>query len=153
MAVFEALPGFRLLVHGISISPGKPTIIGLVGAQPVIGLPGHVASALVVAEVFMTRLVRRLQGENPQSETFDTTVEAELSQNIESAGGREDYIRVRLVKREGTLIAQPIFGKSGLISTLVAADGLLRIPMNTEGCYQGQKVKVMVFDHFTGVFE
>jgi molybdopterin molybdotransferase len=153
MKVFETLSGFQLLVHGISISPGKPTIIGLFGTQPVIGLPGHVASALVVAEVFMTRLIRSLQGEIRLSETLERSVEAELSQNIESAGGREDYIRVKLVKHNGALIAEPVFGKSGLISTLVAADGLLRIPMNTEGFYQGQKVRVMMFEHAIGVSE
>ena len=70
-------------------------------------------------------------------------VEAELSRNIESASGREDYIRVRLIEKEGKLIAEPIFGKSGLISTLVEADGLVRVERNTEGLYEGERVKVL----------
>ncbi|MCD6297285.1 MAG: molybdopterin molybdotransferase MoeA [Deltaproteobacteria bacterium] len=144
LKVFETLKDFDLLVHGISISPGKPTIIGRSGPQPVIGLPGHVASALVVAGVFLTRLIGRLSGQTDFDRVFRSRVEAELSRNLESASGREDYIRVKLVENRGTLTAEPIFGKSGLISTLVSADGLVRIDMNTEGLYQGQTVEVML---------
>ncbi|MBW2203656.1 MAG: hypothetical protein JRF52_06050 [Deltaproteobacteria bacterium] len=144
------MPQFELFVHGISISPGKPTIIGRSGTQPVIGLPGHVASALVVAEVFMTRMISRLSGDTGLGNHFYTGVEAELSQNIESANGREDYIRVKLIEEGENLIARPVFGKSGLISTLVEADGLIRIDMNTEGLYQGDRVRVMLFDFRDG---
>ncbi|MBW1700852.1 MAG: molybdopterin molybdotransferase MoeA [Deltaproteobacteria bacterium] len=150
LKVFEILPDFELLVHGISISPGKPTIIGKSGSQPVIGLPGHVASALVVAEVFLTRLVSRLSGRVDFHSRPQTRIEAELSRNVESASGREDYIRVKLFQRGDTLIAEPIFGKSGLLSTLIEADGLIRVDMNTEGLYQGQKVKVILFDAING---
>ena len=143
--VFESLEGFELLVHGISISPGKPTIIGRSISRPIIGLPGHVASALVVAEIFMTRLISRLSGQSGSFGKGQTRVEAELTQNIESASGREDYIRVKLFRDGKTLFAEPIFGKSGLISTLAEADGLIQIPMNTEGLYQGHKVMVVSF--------
>lgn len=144
LKVFETLRDFELLVHGISISPGKPTIIGKSGSKPVIGLPGHVASALVVADVFMSPLISRLSGRTDSFKGFQPTVASVLSRNIESASGREDYIRVKLLQEGETLTAEPIFGKSGLISTLVEADGLLRIDMNTEGLYEGQVVNVMV---------
>jgi len=150
LQVFETLPQFELLVHGISISPGKPTIIGKSGPKPVIGLPGHVASALVVAEVFMTRMILRLSGDADLGSHIYAGVEAELSQNIESANGREDYIRVKLIEEGESLTARPVFGKSGLISTLVEADGLIRIDMNTEGLYQGEKVRVMLFNFADG---
>jgi molybdopterin molybdotransferase len=150
LTVFETLRDFELLAHGISISPGKPTIIGRSGSQPIIGLPGHVASALVVAEVFLTRLIVRLSGHSDLSSEFHAQVEAELSRNIESASGREDYIRVKLVEKGDILIATPIYGKSGLISTLVESDGLLRIDMNTEGLYQGERVQVMLFNPIRG---
>ena len=143
LKIFETVKDFELLVHGISISPGKPTIIGRAGSLPVIGLPGHVASALVVAEIFLTRLITRLSGQLDSFGGLQTQVEAELTRNIESASGREDYIRVRLFRDGKTLFAQPVFGKSGLISTLVEADGLIKIGMNTEGLYQGQKVTVV----------
>ena len=142
LKVFESLPGFELLVHGISISPGKPTIIGRFGRKPVVGLPGHVASALVVAEIFLSRLISRLSGSGG---TPRMRVKAELTRNIESAAGREDYVRVKLTETPGGLAADPVFGKSGLISTLVVADGLLRIDRNTEGRYQGERVDVLLF--------
>ena len=145
LKVFETLPGFELLVHGISISPGKPTILGKCGDKTLVGLPGHVASALVVAQVFMSRVIFRLRGENHSWSDSLFRVEAELSQNVESANGREDYLRVLLVREKERIIAKPVFGKSGLISTLVDSDGLVKIDMNTEGLYQGQTVKVMLF--------
>ncbi|MCF8146481.1 MAG: molybdopterin molybdotransferase MoeA [Deltaproteobacteria bacterium] len=150
LKAFESLPDFELLVHGISISPGKPTIIGRSGTKTVIGLPGHVTSTLVVAGVFMTRIISRLSGYTGLPRSWGADVEAELSRNIPSANGREDYVRAKLIETETGLMALPIFGKSGLISTLVDADGLIRIDMNTEGLYQGEKVKVMLFDYAEG---
>jgi molybdopterin molybdotransferase len=147
LKVFETLPNFELLVHGISLSPGKPTIIGRSGAKPVIGLPGHPASALVVAEVFMTRMLRTLSGNMNARNGVHTVKKAILKRNIPSSGGREDYVRIRLEKGEEHLNAIPIFGKSGLISTLVEADGLVRIDMNTEGLYEGDEIDVMLFSH------
>jgi molybdopterin molybdotransferase len=144
LKVFETLPDFELLVHGISISPGKPTIIGRCGRMPLIGLPGHVASALVVAEVFLARLIRRLAGRVDEAAWERHEVTATLARNIESAGGREDYVRVRLSRGPDGLVADPVFGKSGLISILVESHGLVKIDMNTEGLYQGQRVKVWV---------
>ena len=148
--VLSKLPDPDILVHGISISPGKPTIIGRSGLQPVIGLPGHVASALVVAEVFLTRLISRLAGYSDPIDRFSNQLEAQLSQNVESSAGREDYIRVKLIEKGDGLMAEPVFGKSGLISTLVEADGLIRVDMNTEGIYKGQTVRVMLFDQVDG---
>ncbi len=145
LKVFETLPEFELLVHGISISPGKPTIIACTGSKPLVGLPGHVASAMVVAEVFLSRLLARLGGVTAASGDHAGEIEAELSRNIPSASGRDDYIRVKLSNRDGTLFADPLFGKSGLISTLVASDGLVRIDRHTEGLYAGQRVRVRLF--------
>jgi len=149
--VLESFDDMEVLVHGISISPGKPTIIARIGGKAVFGLPGHAASAMVVAEIFLTPFLSRLSGEMNPSGDYHFHVEAELSRNIESASGRDDYIRVKLDKRGGRLFAEPIFGKSGLISTLVDAQGLLKIDRNTEGLYQGQIVKVMPFKHSRGV--
>jgi molybdopterin molybdotransferase len=146
LKVFETLPAFELLAHGISISPGKPTIIGRCGSKSLIGLPGHVASALVIAEVFLAPLVAGLSGRRTPQGGFPqpTRIEAILARNVESAAGREDYIRVKLKTEGGAWVAEPIFGKSGLISTLVEADGLIRVDMNTEGLYKGETVQVML---------
>ncbi len=151
LKVFESFDDMELLVHGISISPGKPTIIARIGDSAVFGLPGHTASAMVVAEVFLNPFLSGLSGEREFHEDWSLHVEAELSRNIESASGRDDYIRVRLEKRDDRLIAEPIFGKSGLISTLVEAHGLIRVDRNTEGLYKGQQVRVILFRSFRGV--
>ena len=107
---------------------------------------------MVVAEIFLAPFLYRLSGAGEFSESLHDEIEAELSRNVESASGREEYIRVRLERREGDFVAEPIFGKSGLISTLVEADGLLKVERNTEGLYQGEKVKVMIFNPKKGEF-
>ena len=145
LKVFESFDKMEILVHGISISPGKPTIIARAGTCAIFGLPGHTASAMVVAEVFLAPFLSRLSGRADLYREPYYQVEARLSRNIESANGREDYIRVRLFKKGEQIIADPIFGKSGLISTLVEADGMVRVDRNSEGLYEGQLVKVMVF--------
>ena len=87
LKVFETLRDFELLVHGISISPGKPTIIGKSGAKPVVGLPGHVASALVVAEVFLTPLISRLSGRPDPPGGFHPKLRAILASAGEAGSG------------------------------------------------------------------
>jgi molybdopterin molybdotransferase len=152
LKIFESFDNMELLVHGISISPGKPTIIVRINGKTVFGLPGHTASAMVIAEVFLRTFLSRLSGKDTGKESDHIYVEAKLSRNIESANGRDDYIRVTLAKKGDQLIAEPIFGKSGLISTLVEAHGLLRIDMNSEGVYQGQSVHIMLFNPFHRTF-
>jgi molybdopterin molybdotransferase len=148
MKVLESFDNTELLVHGIAISPGKPTIIARIGKKAVFGLPGHVASAMVVAEIFLNPFLSRLSGEVSAAQDNHFYQQAELERNIESASGRDDYIRVKLNKKEGRIFAEPIFGKSGLISTLVDAQGLVKIDRNTEGLYQGQIIDVMLFKPF-----
>ncbi len=145
--VLESFNHMELLAHGISISPGKPTIIAKVGNRAVFGLPGHTASAMVVAEVFLKEFIRRLSGSNADDTVLNRGIKAVMSRNIESKSGRDDFIRVRLENDNGKLLAVPVFGKSGLISTLVDAHGLIRIERNSEGVYQGQVVDVMLFNN------
>ncbi len=145
LKVIDSFDETELLVHGVSISPGKPVIIARSGKKAIFGIPGHTASAMVVAEIFLNPFLGRLAGMEKDDKSDHRYVKAELRRNIESAGGRDDYIRVRFEKEGKRLFADPIFGKSGLISTLVEADGLLRIHRNIEGLYQGDIVEVMLF--------
>jgi molybdopterin molybdotransferase len=149
--VLESFTDMQLLVHGIAVSPGKPTIIARIGNKALFGLPGHVAAAMIVAEIFLNPFLARLSGEERAFEDNHQYAQAELERNIASASGRDDYIRVKLNIRDRRLFAEPIFGKSGLISTLVEADGLLKIDRNKEGLYKGQAVRVMLFKPFKGV--
>jgi molybdopterin molybdotransferase len=130
-----------ILVHGVKLKPGKPTILAVVDGKPVVGLPGHPVSAQVVYGLFVTPLLRQLQG-LPAEPAFRPAVRARLTKNVASAPGRTDCLRVRL-RREGDEVwAEPVHGKSGLISTLVKADGLVTIPSGTEGLLAGEWVEV-----------
>jgi len=102
-------------------------------------------SAMIIFDVFLTRVFRKLLGLLDPAESMDHVIEAELDRNVESASGREDYVRVKLSYGEGRALATPILGKSGLISTMIEADGLIRIDMNTEGLYRGDTVQVRMF--------
>jgi molybdopterin molybdotransferase len=148
--VFESFDNMEILAHGISVSPGKPTIIAKINSKAFFGLPGHVTSALVIAEIFLVPFLKRLSGEDQSFPFACQHLEAELARNINSSNGRDDYIRVRLHLKDGRLVAEPVFGKSGLISSLIHAHGLLLIDRNTEGLYQGQKVKVRLFSSSAG---
>lgn len=132
-----------ILVHGVKLKPGKPTILALAGDRPVVGLPGHPVSAQVVYGLFVTPLLRQLQGQ-PAEAPFKPAVRARLTKNVASAPGRTDCVRVKL-RREGDEVwAEPVHGKSGLISTLVKADGLVTIPSAKEGLLAGEWVDVEV---------
>ena len=127
-----------VLIHGVAIAPGKPTIIGRCGTVPVIGLPGHPASAFIVLLIIGRHL---LDGMTGQVDTGARTVRAKLSLNVPSAKGREDYIRVSC--KDG--IATPLFGKSGLLNTLVRSNGIVRVPAGSEGLETGEIVDVILW--------
>jgi molybdopterin molybdotransferase len=142
--VIDRMGSPGVLVHGLSIKPGKPAILGVVDGLPVIGLPGNPVSALVVAGLMVAPMLRRLSGENRPMIT--AAVPARLAVNIPSEAGREDYIPVRLVGTPDGWLADPVFGKSNLIFTLVRADGLIRIPADTTGLPEGTRVDVVPFE-------
>ena len=141
--VLAALPDAGILVHGISISPGKPTILAKSRNQALWGLPGHAVSAMVVFEVVVRPFIEHIAGLAGQYKKV-VKPSAILSRNLSSAQGRIDYVRVRLVEKEGVLWAEPILGKSGLIRTMVKADGLIEIGINSEGLDKGTKVDVLL---------
>lgn len=140
--VVNSLPQSELLVHGISISPGKPTILASVDGKPVWGLPGHVVSAMVVFEKIVKPFVNRIHG---LADPFPKSrgIPARLARNVPSAQGRVDFIRVRLQRVNDTLRAEPLLGKSGLINTMVQADGLIEIDSDTEGLDKDALVSVI----------
>ena len=141
-----ALPESRVLFHGISVSPGKPTIYAQAAGKPVLGLPGYPVSALVIFDLFADPLIRALGGErSPAAALPRNTVRAVLKTNVSSQTGREDYIRVTLERNEDVLYASPLPSKSGAIFTLVKADGMVRIDLNSEGLEQGEEVEVLLF--------
>jgi molybdopterin molybdotransferase len=140
--VLASFEGSEVLVHGVAISPGKPTLLVKVGEKGFWGLPGHVASAMVVFKVLVRPFMDYLRGVQ-LSLGEGRPVRAQLNRNVASKHGREDFVRVRITEKDSELIAEPIFGESALISTLVRAHGLVRIDRHTEGLYAGEIVEIM----------
>jgi molybdopterin molybdotransferase len=143
LEVINSFPEAEVLAHGISISPGKPTILARIGNKILWGLPGHVASAMIVFTLFVKPCLNHIEGEAVKRSAPRTT--AHLTRNLPSAQGREDYIRVSLQSSPEGWLAAPIFGKSGILSTLVRADGIIRIDQHCEGLEKGESVEVIPF--------
>ncbi|HBZ40986.1 MAG TPA: hypothetical protein DEO50_03685 [Erysipelotrichaceae bacterium] len=117
-------------------------MIARANQKAILGLPGHPASAFTIFRVIGKALIERLSG----TSFPDTIVQAKLSVNIPSNHGREEYMPVKLRKENETLIADPLFGKSGLISLLSMADGYVRIKRESEGLTRDAWVDVTLFD-------
>ncbi|NIO05459.1 MAG: molybdopterin molybdenumtransferase MoeA, partial [Proteobacteria bacterium] len=111
--VIKSLPDSEIMVHGVSLRPGKPTIIARTSTKPVVGLPGHPVSAMVVFDLFMKPIIWRLAGHVAPVWPLGKRVPAILTRNVSSPPGREDYIRVRAEEKDGEVMAHPILGKSG----------------------------------------
>ena len=130
----------RLLLHGIAIKPGKPTILGKTGAKPLVGLPGHPVAAYFITKLFVLPLLSRLMGRT--QEHYTTT--ARVTESIGANHGRAQYQCCRLERKNGELYASPIRGKSGLITTLAGADGYFCIDRDCEGLPQGAQIQVTI---------
>jgi molybdopterin molybdotransferase len=135
-----------VLVHGIAIKPGKPTVLAVCDGTPVVGLPGNPASALVVAWRIVRPLLRLLGGEPADAALLDgRETEAVLGVPVPSRPGREDYVPCTLARgADGALRATPVFGASNLIFTLVRADALIAVPLDRSGLAAGERVRVIV---------
>lgn len=140
---FLALPDSTLLVHGVAISPGKPFILAKTGQKCLLGLPGHVASALISCREFLEPLIRHLQGLlKPEPEPW---ISASMGRSIAGAQGRRDYIRCKLENQNGEFVVWPLLSHSAVMRSLLDADGLIICPENSEGLLKGEKVKFYPF--------
>ncbi len=142
-AVVAAMPAARVLVHGIRIKPGKPTLIARAAGKPIVGLPGNPTSALVIFHVFALPLLRLLGGE-PAAAAFapQRSITADLGVAVGSLAGREDWVRVALEARPAGVVAHPVAGGSGDIVGFVRADGLVQIPADAASLAAGARVVV-----------
>jgi molybdopterin molybdotransferase len=133
-----------ILVHGIAIRPGKPTIVAVCGGKAVIGLPGNPASAVVVAWRIVRPLVSALGGDRKNAVQSDGTLDAILTGDLPSRPGREDYVPCYLDYSGNPPRATPILGESNLIFTLVRSDGLAIVPFDDGRLHAGERVRVVV---------
>lgn len=132
--------GGTVLAHGFTIKPGKPTIIGTIKDKLFVGLPGHPMSCFVSAGLILMPLLRKLQGEDVKPTPL---LKARLRTAVFSRIGVEEWIPVRL-RYEEELWAEPVFTKSGMVSSMVRNEGFLRVPPECEGVEPGEVVEVLL---------
>ena len=129
----------ELLAHGIEVMPGKPAVLGAAAGKPVIGVPGYPVSAIVIAREILQPALRKMLGAGAAS---PPTIRAVAPRKIPSRLGLEEFVRVTLGRVEDRLMAVPLARGAGVISTMVRADGFLRIPGMVEGINAGEEVDV-----------
>jgi molybdopterin molybdotransferase len=142
-SVINKLGSPGVLVHGVNIKPGKPTILAICNNKVVIGLPGNPVSALVIAGLFVVPVVESLLGLS--SVGIRVKLLARLSTNIPSQAGREDWVAAWLSTSQEGYQVDPIFSKSNLIFSLVRANSMIRVPPDANGLSAGELVEVFLF--------
>ncbi|MEM3507374.1 MAG: molybdopterin biosynthesis protein, partial [Candidatus Bathyarchaeia archaeon] len=133
-----------IIVHGLTVKPGKPTIIAIVNGKPIFGLPGHPSSALMIFFMLVSQVIRKMAGINDYDEKV--TIDAKIPFKVFSAKGRREFLPVHLIKDDFlNYLAYPIQKDSGSISSLSMADGFIEIKENQEFLDEGELVKVQLF--------
>jgi molybdopterin molybdotransferase len=133
-----ALGAPGIIVHGIAIKPGKPTILAVANGKPVFGLPGNVVSALVIYREFVRPVIEALGG--LAGPAVRRTVRARMAKTV-TAHDREDHVRVALTSRDGALWAAPVPGGSAMMTSMVRADGVVVVPAHGTAA-EGSEVEV-----------
>jgi putative molybdopterin biosynthesis protein len=128
-----------LLVHGVAVRPGKPVILGRIGKKPVVGIPGYPVSAALTMNLFVKPLLYLMQGiAAPEAERLN----AAISRRVVSSIGTEEFLRVKLGRIGEKFVASPLSRGAGVITSMVRADGIVRIPALKEGLEAGETVEV-----------
>jgi putative molybdopterin biosynthesis protein len=120
----------QVVVHGVTMMPGKPVVIGSIGNKPIFGIPGYPVSAIIAFEQFVRPLIRKMLG---QSEEINPTVQVETTRKIASKLGVEEFLRVKLGQVGERIVATPLPRGAGCITSITEADGIIRIPNQVEG--------------------
>lgn len=138
--VINSFGGKGVLSHGLSIKPGKPTIIGDCDGKLVIGLPGHPVSSIIVFMALIEDYIDQKLGNNK----IRPAIMATMEYNFPSSPGRETYQMVKLRYEDGKYYATPTHGKSGMISLLSQSQGYIVIKLHEEGIYKGEEREVFL---------
>jgi putative molybdopterin biosynthesis protein len=128
-----------LAVHGVAVKPGHPVVLGAAERTPVLGAPGYPVSAALTFDIFAAPFLARLEGAPPPDWP---RARARLARKLASSMGVDDWVRVRLGRVRGDLVATPLPRGAGVLTSLVRADGLLVVPAPLEGHHAGEKVEV-----------
>src|SRR3954447_15249684 len=130
-----------LAVHGVAVRPGHPVVMGAVDATPVLGAPGYPVSAALTFDIFAAPLLSSLEGSAPPEHP---RARARVARKLASSMGIDDWVRVRLGRVGGDLVATPLPRGAGVLTSLVRADGLLVVPAGLEGHHAGEHVDVLL---------
>ena len=128
-----------LVIHGVAIRPGHPIVLGVVRNKPVIGIPGYPVSAVIACELFVKPIVESRLGRPSDPDPVAT---ATMTRRVHSPMGEDEFLRVRLGQVGERLVATPLQRGAGVISSLVRADGIARVPRNSEGIEAGSQIAV-----------
>lgn len=137
----------ELLVHGVAVRPGHPVILGMIHVAknkkiPIIGVPGYPVSAALTGEIFIEPLITHWLGRSPAQ---PPEVEAQLTRKVTSPSGDDDFMRVAVARVGERLLAAPVSRGAGVITSLVQADGIVKVPRGSQGLPAGEKVKVRLY--------
>ncbi|MGL6105658.1 molybdopterin biosynthesis protein [Romboutsia sp.] len=138
----------EVCLHGIAIKPGKPAILGQANGKPIIGIPGYPVSAWVVMENIVKPVARKLMHKNIEE---PIKINATLSKRVMSSLKYEEFIRVKLGYINGKYIATPVKRGAGTITSLVNADGVLKVPQNVEGLEEGESVEIELLNNISNI--
>ena len=149
LKAIESLDNSKIVAQEVAMRPGSRVLLAVINNKPVIGLPGHPVSNMTSFHVFGKPVLKKLTG-TPRSfwqDRKDTIkLDALLAKKVSSPEGKEDYVRVRLLQSEdGKISAYPYTGKSSFLSTLVKSHGIIKIPAECTGLYEGDRVEVLLF--------
>jgi len=131
-----------VVIHGLSIKPGKPTIVGIIKEKLIFGLPGYPSSAASIFNALVKPIILKLSGLKIERETF---IKAKMPFKVFSAKGRREFIFVHLVKSKDGYLAYPIISDSGAISSFALADGYIDVPAEIEFIEENEEVNVHLF--------
>jgi putative molybdopterin biosynthesis protein len=129
----------EVFIHGVNIKPGKPVVLGAINNKPVIGVPGYAVSAYLIFKLFVKPVIYKKLGLIEPPPEF---IEAKISRQVSSPLATEEFLRVKLGSIGGNVIATPASKGAGVLMSLVRADGIVRIPAESEGIAAGSMITV-----------
>ncbi|MFO7815198.1 MAG: molybdopterin molybdotransferase MoeA [Halanaerobiales bacterium] len=150
--VIDKLGKPGVLIHGLKVKPGKPTILGQIDKTPIMGLPGHPGSAWMITNKFVKPFVKIIGGEYDVNE-IENEIKKDLikqsgvlNRNLSSKRGREETVPVKIIEKDGKIYADPILGKSSFMRIFIESKGYIEIESENEGLKKGTDVEIIYFN-------
>ena len=140
----------EVLIHGVTIMPGKPVLVGKIGAKPFFGMPGYPVSAIIAFEQFVQPLLNQMLG---QDDAERPSVPVQPTRKIASKLGVEEFLRVKLGKVGARIVATPLPRGAGMITSITEADGIIRLPAHVDGLKDDTPVQAELLKPVSAVYK